>query len=73
MDFIIHFNYALNVASPKNGVDLVEFYKSEKTSGQTVHKNSSAFVSYHGRLDFRLFCSFNDVLGISIPKMKSLH
>ena len=42
----------------KNGVDLVEvsnFYKSEKTSNQTVRLkkiNSSAFVPYCGRLVF---------------------
>ena len=60
----------------QNGVDLVDvnmFYKSEKTCGQTIwpmKKNSSAFVSYHGRLVFRLFCY---TLGISSSKMKLLH
>ena len=61
----------------QNGVDLVEvsiFYKSEKTSGQTVlsdeDKNSNAFY-YHGCLVFRLFYSFYYVLGISSQKIKS--
>ena len=49
------------VQSKKNGVDLVEvsIFKSEKTNGQTVrpidkYKNSSSFLSYHGRLVFKL-------------------
>ena len=38
-NFILYFYNALDVSSPKLGVDLVEvsiFYKLEKTSGQTV-------------------------------------
>ena len=60
-NFILYFYNALDMFSP-NEVDLVEvsccFFKSEKASGQTVwpiNINSSAFLSYHSRLVFKLF------------------
>ena len=58
----------------KNGVDLIEV-KSEKTSGQAIRpikikdKNSSAFLSHHGHLVFKLVLY---ALDISSPEMKSL-
>ena len=47
--------------SSPNGVDLVEesYVKEDERSNCLANKdkNSSAFVSYHGCLVFRLFCS----------------
>ena len=37
-------------------VDVSIFYKSEKTSGQTVWPKKIKFVPYHGRLVQLLYC-----------------
>ena len=53
------------------------FYKLEKTNDQTGWpiriKTVALIFLIHGRLVLRFVCSFYYALGISSPKIKSLH